>query len=145
MITSRDEKYMAFTRRIAIQNTNSQNRARLAASLVIRNDIVSIGQNSIKSHPLQKKFAKNIEAIFKHAEVDCIINALRHVDAEQLSKATLYIHRVKKQTKDSVEWSDGFAEPCIGCKQAIKHFNIKRVIFSSDENKSYIEINNTST
>jgi len=145
MINSRDEKYMAFTRRMAINNNNSQNRAKLAASLVIRNDVISVGYNSYKTHPLQKKFSKNIEAIFKHAEVDCIINAIRHVDTEELSKATLYIYRVKKLTKDSIEWSDGYSEPCSGCKQAINHFKIKKVIFSSEKDKSFIELNNTST
>jgi len=145
MINSRDEKFMAFTRRMAIQNNNSQHRARLAASLVIRNDIVSIGQNSIKSHPLQKKFAKNIDAIFKHAEVDCIINALRHVDADELSKATLYIYRVKKFSKDSIDWVDGYSEPCSGCKQAISHFKIKKVVFSTDEDRSFVYINSIST
>lgn len=145
MITNRDEKYMAFTRRMAIQNNNSQNRAKLAASLVIRNDIISIGYNSYKTHPLQKRFSKNIEAIFKHAEVDCIINALRHIDAEDLSKANLYVYRVKKLTKDHVDWSDGYAEPCCGCKQAIDHFKIKKVIFSTDEDYSFASINNTYT
>jgi len=137
MITNRDEKYMAFTRRMAIQNNNSQNRAKLAASLVIRNEIISVGYNSYKTHPLQKKFSKNIEAIFKHAEVDCIINALRHVDADDLSKATLYIHRVKKLTKDHLDWSDGYSEPCCGCKQAIDHFKIKRVVYSTDQDNNY--------
>jgi len=140
MITSRDEKYMAFTRRMAIDNKNSQTRAKLAASLVIRNEIISIGQNSIKSHPLQKKFAKNIEAIFKHAEVDCIINALKHIDTEDLSKSTLYVYRVKKSSKDSTNWVDGYSEPCCGCKQAIIHFKIKRVVFSTDEDKSFVQM-----
>ena len=125
MINSRDNKFMAFTRRMAIQNNNSLNRAKLAASLVIRNEIISIGYNSYKTHPLQKRFSKNIEAIFKHAEVDCIINALRHVDPSDLERSTLYVHRVKKLTKDHDYWSDGYSEPCCGCKQAISHFKIK--------------------
>lgn len=143
MITTRDEKYMAFTRRMAITNHNSENRAKLAASLVIRNEIISVGYNSYKTHPLQKRFSKNIEAIFKHAEVDCIINALRHVEQEELEKATLYVHRVKKLTKDHNEWIDGISEPCCGCKQAINHFKIRRVVFSTEENNHYIEINNS--
>lgn len=145
MITDRDKKYMAFTRRMAIQNSNSQNRAKLAASLVIRNEIISVGYNSYKTHPLQKRFSKNIEAIFKHAEVDCIINALRYVDYDDFSKSTLYVYRVKKLTKDHVDWSDGYSEPCCGCKQAIDHFKIKKVVFSTEEDNSFVEINNTYT
>ena len=105
---------MAFTRRLAINNNNAPNRAKHAASIVIRNEIISIGENSGKTHPLQKRFSKNGEAIFKHAEVDCIINALRHVEPEDLEKATLYVYRVKKLTKDHKYWSDGLSEPCPG-------------------------------
>lgn len=134
---TKDQKYMAFVRRLAI---NSNMKMKFAACLVIRNEIISIGANSEKSHPLQKKFAKNRDAIFKHAEVDCIINALRHVDQEDLSKATLYIHRVKKLTKDHKYWSDGLSEPCCGCKQAIDYFKIKKVVYSTDTDKQYSEI-----
>ena len=141
MMNSRDEKFMAFTRRMAIQNSNSLNRAKLAASLVIRNEIISIGYNSYKTHPLQKRFSKNIEAIFKHAEVDCIINALRHVDSNDLERATLYVYRVKKLSKDHIEWSDGYSEPCCGCKQAIEHFKIKKVVYSTDEDYNYEILN----
>lgn len=142
MINSRDKKYMEFTRRMAINNNHSLNRAKLSASLVIRNEIISIGYNSYKTHPMQKRFSKNIDAIFKHAEVDCIINALRHVDQEDLSKATLYIYRVKKLTKDHKYWSDGLSEPCCGCKQAIDHFKIKKVVYSTDTDKEYAEVIN---
>lgn len=136
MINNRDQKYMAFVRRLAM---NNQMKMKLAACLVIRNEIISIGVNSDKSHPMQKKFAKNNDAIFKHAEVDCIINALRHVDQEELKNATLYVHRVKRQYKGDKEWSDGMAEPCIGCQKAIEHFNIKNVVYSTDDNKRFIK------
>ena len=141
MINIRDEKYMAFTRRMAISNHNSQNRAKLAASLVIRNEIISVGYNSYKTHPLQKRFSKNIEAIFKHAEVDCIINALRYVEPEELEKANLYVYRVKKLEKDHKEWVDGISEPCCGCEAAINHFKIKKVVFSTEEYKIFSELN----
>lgn len=140
MINSRDEKYMAFTRRMAIQNKNSQQKVKLAASLVFQNEIISVGYNSLKTHPMQKRFSKNIEAIFKHAEVDCIVNALRHVDPADLERATLYVYRVKKLTKDHTYWSDGYSEPCSGCKQAINHFKIKKVVYSTDEDYSYEEL-----
>lgn len=141
MINSRDEKYMSFTRRMAIDNHNSQNRAKLAASLVLRNEVISVGYNSYKSHPMQKRFSKNIEAIFKHAEVDCIVKALRHVNSEELEKATLYVYRVKKFSKDSRFMCDGYSEPCCGCKQAISHFKIKKVVYSTEEDNNYSELN----
>jgi tRNA(Arg) A34 adenosine deaminase TadA len=108
-------------------------KMKLAACLVIRNEIVSVGFNSDKSHPLQKRFSKNSEAIFKHAEVDCIIKALKIVDEEDLKDATLYVYRVKKLNKGDMNWVPGRAEPCPGCQKAIEHFGIKRTVFSTDQ------------
>lgn len=127
---TRDRKYMDFVRRLA---TSNNMKMKLAACLVIRNEIISVGFNSDKSHPLQKRFSKNTEAIFKHAEVDCIIKALKIVDEEDLKDATLYVHRVKKQNKGDANWVTGMAEPCPGCAKAIEHFGIKRTVYSTDE------------
>lgn len=142
MITAKDEKYMSFVKRLAIDNKNTQHRAKLAACLTIRNETISIGQNSTKSHPLQKRFCKHPESIFKHAEVDCIINALRHVDEEDLKKSTLYVFRVKKPGKESNSWKSGMSEPCPGCKLAIEHFGIKRVVYSTEDDGIYCEMIN---
>lgn len=127
---TRDKKYMDFVRRLATSNSM---KMKLAACLVIRNEIISVGFNSDKSHPLQKRFSKNTEAIFKHAEVDCIIKALKIVDEEDLKDATLYVHRVKKQNKGDANWVTGMAEPCPGCAKAIEHFGIKRTVYSTDQ------------
>lgn len=126
---TRDEKYMAFVRRLAIDN---KMKTKLAACLVIRNEVISVGYNSDKSHPLQKRFGKNSESIFKHAEIDCIVNALRHVDEEDLKFATLYVYRVKRKSKGDNNWIDGMAEPCPGCQKAIEHFGIKKTVYSTD-------------
>ena len=100
--------------------------ARIAAAIVIRNDIIAVGNNQKKTHPFQERFKKNDEAIYLHAETDCIKNALKHVDQDKLSKATLYVCRIKKDGT----W--GLAKPCKGCMKAIATFNIKNVIYSTD-------------
>ena len=131
---TRDKKYMDFVRRLA---TSNNMKMKLAACLVLRNEIISVGFNSDKSHPLQKRFAKNTDAIFKHAEVDCIIKALKIVDEEDLKNATLYVYRVKRQHKGDTGWVSGLAEPCPGCQRAIEHFGIKRHVFSMEEDDIY--------
>ena len=55
-------------------------RARLAACVVYKRDIVSFGINQLKSHPFQAKFSKNEDSIFLHAETDAIKNALSFGD-----------------------------------------------------------------
>lgn len=101
--------------------------ARIAAALVIRNDVIAVGYNQRKTHPFQDRFKKNEEAIYLHAETDCIKNALKNIDQEKLSKATLYICRIKKNG----DW--GLAKPCRGCMKAIATFNIQNVVYSTDK------------
>lgn len=120
---------MDFVRRLA---TSNNMKMKLAACLVIRNEIISVGFNSDKSHPLQKRFSKNSDAIFKHAEVDCIIKALKIVEEDDLKDANLYVYRVKKLSKGDAHWVSGMAEPCPGCQKAIEHFGIKRTVYSTE-------------
>lgn len=130
----RDQKYMALARRLAINNPM---KMKLAACLVIRNEVISVGYNSDKSHPMQKRFGKNSESIFKHAEVDAIVGALKHIDEDLLKRSTLYVFRVKRKNKGDLTWVDGLAEPCPGCKRAIEHFGIKKVLYSTDSPELY--------
>ena len=108
-------------------------RARLAAGLVYKNDIISIGTNKNKSHPFQKKYGTNSDAIFLHAETDAIYNAIRKYDAEIVSKSTLYVYRIKWENEKKRRLISGLAKPCVGCQRAIATFNIKNVCYSLDE------------
>ena len=102
---------------------------RLAACIIHRGDIVSIGINQKKTHPFQAQYAKNDEAIYLHAEVDAIKNALKVLSVEDLKKSTLVVCRLKADS------SFGLAKPCIGCMRAIINFNLRDVYFTTNENK----------
>lgn len=142
---NRDIKMMKFCRRLAIDNDNMDDRFKFGAVLTINREIISIGQNCLRSHPMQKKFGKNEDAIYLHAEIKTIVNALNHVNKDDLKNSTLYIHRVKKKIISrnkmgtKFEWVDGLACPCSGCQSAIEAFKIPHVIFSTDENDKYEE------
>lgn len=119
----RDRKYLDE----AIELARAGDRvggARIGALLVIGNRVVSMGQNVYKTHPLQKRFGKNPEAIYQHAEMNCLINFLRRNDREELSRATLYIARVMGQDAEHI----GLAKPCCGCEAAIHSYGIKKVV-----------------
>jgi tRNA(Arg) A34 adenosine deaminase TadA len=98
----------------------------LAACVVKRNKIISFGHNKKKTHPLQNKFNKHPQAIYLHAEIDAIKNALKRLSVEDLAGSTLYIVRTKK------DGSEGLAKPCSGCMQAIESFNIGKVIYTTN-------------
>lgn len=110
---------------------------KLAAAIVYRNRIISIGMNSMKSHPMAAKYGKNKEAIFLHAEVSAIKNALREVDVDDLARCDIYIARIKKPRPFSNKYVWGLARPCNGCQRAIAEFGIKRVIYTTNENEKY--------
>lgn len=123
--------------RVAIAN-EPVSRSRIAALLVHRNEIIAVGYNKMKSHPMAKRFQKHEEALYLHAEIDCIKNALRIVDVDYLSKCTMYVLRVKHPENDNKKFIRGMAKPCCGCAMAIETFGIKKVYFTTNEGYSVL-------
>ena len=120
-----------------IAEANDDSNIRFAAAVVYRNKIVSIGYNRNKSQPFQAKYAKNPEAIYLHAEVHAIKNALREINVEELKNTELYISRVKKPQAGDNHFVWGLSKPCAGCARAIAEFGIKRTIYTCDEVGNY--------
>lgn len=89
------------------------------------------GFNQKKTHPLQKKFQRNKYQVWLHAEIDAIQQALRVEDS--ISESILYVARTDAQNEVRN------ASPCEGCLEAIYHFGIHRVMFTTYSNDmSYI-------
>ena len=105
--------------------------ARIAASVVRKGKVISYGYNHKKSHPFQAKFCKNKDAVFFHAEVHAIKNALISIDVDDLSKCELYIVRAKRD-KSNRKWITGLSKPCIGCQKCIDSFELKSVYYSQE-------------
>lgn len=122
-MNKRDIKYLDEALELA-RASERVGGARLGALLVINNRVVAMGQNQAKSHPLQKRFGKNDDAIYLHAEINSIVNFLRRNPMQDLSKATLYVARAMGCGGNEI----GKAKPCRGCSQAIKAFGIKKVV-----------------
>ena len=105
--------------------------ARIAAAVVRRGKVIAYGYNHKKTHPFQAKFRKNQDAVFFHAEVHAIKNALKSIDVEDLSKCELYIVRAKRN-KANRKWIHGLSKPCAGCQRCIEMFELKNVYFSRE-------------
>jgi deoxycytidylate deaminase len=103
--------------------------ARIAAAVVRRGKVISYGYNHKKTHPFQTRFCKNPHAVFFHAEVHAIKNALKSVDVEDLYKCELYIVRAKRD-KTNRKWITGMSKPCSGCQKCIDLFDLKSVYYS---------------
>ena len=132
-LRKRDQKILAILSKAAEAADHVGIRAKLAAAIVIKNEIVAIGFNRRKSHPFQVQFQTNDKQIYLHAETDAINRALKYVSKEELKKATLYVARVKyldNKTK-KVVWAE--SKPCIGCQRAILSYGISNVIHTCDD------------
>ena len=105
--------------------------ARIAAAVVRRGKVISYGYNHKKTHPFQTRFCKNPHAIFFHAEVHAIKNALKSVDVEDLYKCELYIVRAKRNSTNR-KWITGMSKPCSGCQKCIDLFDLKSVYYSKE-------------
>lgn len=126
---NKDCKYINMVSKIATAVEPVAN-ARIAAVMVFRNEVVSVGICRKKSHPFQAIYGKNKDSIFLHAETDCIKNAIRNLTLEEISKSSLYICRVKYESQEKGKFVFGLAKPCSGCERAIANFDIKKVIYS---------------
>lgn len=126
------KKFWNILEKVAIAS-DPVGRMRLAACLVYKNELISIGTNKYKTHPIAKQFSKNDHAIYLHAEIDAIKNALRVVDVDFLTKCTMYVMRVKHPDHDHKGFVRGMAKPCCGCEMGLESFGIKRVYFTTDD------------
>ena len=115
-------------------------QARIAAALYYKNEMIALGWNQARTSPFQAKYGSNPDAIFIHAEVHCIRQALRRYTQEELQsmKTTMYIMRAKKipVTRNRSRFIRGMSKPCPGCSGAILDFGINRVVYSLDEDKT---------
>ena len=135
-LTNRDRRYMEFVRRHAI-DVEPIRSAKLAALVTVKGTPISIGRNSLRSHPFQAKYSRNEWSIYLHAEINAIYNCLNHLDKDDFKKATLYIARVKKPHNRSREWADGCACPCEGCMRAITEFDFRKIVYTTDVTNKY--------
>jgi tRNA(Arg) A34 adenosine deaminase TadA len=111
------------------QDVSPVANARLAAAIAVRGDIISFGNNSLRSHPFAGRWGKNEHSHFWHAETHAIYNALKKHNVDILQRATLYVVRVKRPHETSREWILGTSKPCKGCRRCIFEFGIPRLVY----------------
>lgn len=119
-------KIFQFLAPLALLPVEGASRIKMSAAIVRKNKIITFGKNSYKSHPFQKKFGKNSDSIFLHAEISAIVQALKILDVKELATCDLYICRIKKN-------KFSLAKPCLGCARAIAEFKIKNVFYTTDD------------
>lgn len=115
MITKSDYKYFTKARQVAM--VSDYKNIHVGCVAVYQGNIIGIGCNCNKTHPVQKFYNKyrnkSNELLPKlHAEINCI-NSIKNMDIN-FHKVKLYIYRIQK------DQLFGIARPCLSCMAAIK-------------------------
>jgi deoxycytidylate deaminase len=95
-----------------------------AAAIVYRKQILSLGRNQLKTHPIMLKYQSDETKIYLHAEVDAIVRAINTYGTAILKRCDLYVIRL------TGGGNIGMSKPCRGCQKAIAAFGIKGVYWS---------------
>lgn len=127
---NRHEKHLR-TLWILAQDVERVGNARIAAGIVVNNDLVAVGINERRYTRLQGKFKTHPKQVCVHAEIAAIAAASKK--GVKVDGATLYIARAKKASyAEQHKWLFGIARPCPSCMKAIYAFNIKKVYYTID-------------
>lgn len=115
-----------------INKHNADLRCRHFSFIMNKNKILSIGLNSLKTHPLNLKYNyvnknnQNIsEIVGTHSELSAVIK----LGEEDCSGLTLVNTRINRNNMLD------FSAPCSGCCDMINQLNFKNVYFSNAQGK----------
>lgn len=128
-------RYFEKARQVAMISDYSKTHVGCIA--VYHGNIIGIGCNCNKTHPIQKYYnkyrEKSKELLPKlHAEINCI-NQIKNLDIN-FSKVKLYIYRIRKNQPF------GLARPCPSCMAAIKDLEIQDIYYTSNDGYCYERI-----
>lgn len=133
IIPNRIHKTVDVLKEVAIAIPNPVKNYRIAAAVLDKNSIVSIGVNSYKTSPFQLKYGRNPYSMHIHAEVAAIKNALRRITVYELGYCDIVVVRLKKMSFIGPDiFTYGLAKPCSGCVSCINAFGIKKVYHTTD-------------
>ena len=127
MLRNIDYRYFDKARKVA--NISDYNRIHIGCVAVYQGQVIGLGCNSNKTHPIQKKYNRyrNGEDFIPklHAEISCL-NQIKHLNIN-FSKVKLYIYRIRK------DQPFGLSRPCPSCMAAIKDLGIKNIYYSTND------------
>lgn len=133
---TKNSKFYNVAKKIA--NLSEFSRAKIGCVAVHKNKIISIGINSHKTHPVQKKYNKlrdihcnggcNAFLHSLHAEIDCLLSV--DENSIDMSKVEIYLYRITKTGRMAT------SKPCPACKQFLKDKGIKKIHYTTYD--SYI-------
>ena len=135
----RNSEFHYFNKARQVADMSDYHKEHVGCVAVYHGQVISIGCNSNKTHPMQKHYNKYREKsdmlIPKlHAEINCI-SQLKHLKVN-FSKVKLYIYRIRKDRPY------GIARPCPSCMAAIKDLGIRDIYYTTNDGFAYERLEN---
>ena len=124
-----------------INKHNADLRCRHFSFILDRNRIISIGLNSLKTHPLNLKYNyvnKNNQSISDIVGTHSELSAVIKLGEEDCSGLTIVNTRINRNN------ALDFSAPCRGCLDMINQLNFKNVYFTNADGK-FQKLNLTNT
>lgn len=123
----RDMKYFMLAKDVS--KMSDHHKIKIGAVIVHNKEVISIGYNHKKTHPMQKRlnllrFTDSFDKChhYIHAEMMALVNAKYH----DLTKAKIYVYR---ESKLGIQ----MCRPCAGCLSAIKDAGIKTIYYTTSD------------
>ena len=140
MLRNVDYRYFNKARQVA--SISDFRKIHLGCIAVYQGQVIGIGFNTNKTHPVQKfynRYREPSDYILPklHAEISCI-NQIKHLDIN-FSKVKLYIYRIRK------DQPFGLSRPCPSCMAAIKDLGIRDIYYTTNDGYSYERLENNIT
>jgi len=120
-LSKKQLRYMLLAKKLAKFSNHKQHH--IGAVLVRNSNIISMGFNSLKTHPKAKTFSCTL-----HAELATIIG----MDYKDTKGSIIYIYR---QTSSG---DLALSKPCLVCEEALRLAGVKKAVYTDYNNYSEI-------
>ena len=130
--TKRELKFFDVAKAIAA--TSKHPKFRVGAAIVCGGQVINVGVNMAKTHPMQKRYNKyrNLGKPIHdhlHAEMDAILKVLHQLD--DLKNVKVFVYRETKDGKMAM------ARPCAACMPALVEHGVRHIYYSTDVGFAY--------
>lgn len=125
--------WITFNKAKEVSYLSDKKRIHIGCVAVYKNQILSIGYNTNKTHPIQKKYNIYREMEYDgfepssglHAEMMCLLG-LKDLDIDY-SKVKLYIYR------EDQNGNLANCKPCPACMELIDRMGIKKIYYTTED------------
>jgi deoxycytidylate deaminase len=133
-----DQRIFDVARNLSYISTHP--KAHIGAVLVSGRDVIAVGVNGRKTHPLQKfynryRFHDDKDSMhLMHAELEALIKGNQYLVNTENVKTIMYVYREYRHTRKLA-----MARPCTGCIRALRDFNVHRAYYTTPDGFAYEE------